>query len=191
MIKKRELLLLVVLLLGGCATKQNSIHTNDQNSSHGDMQSKMVEYVNYIRQKGATCAPPAPPLHYNQSLEQAAKSHAKDMALNRKLSHKGSGTDTDLAKRAAGVGSTHIERILYFGYPNKVGNLLGETITYTKLKRSGSNDYFSHFKRAIKNLMDDRVHCETVMNPRFTDVGMGMYKGNDRYYFVMDLGERK
>ena len=190
MIKKIEFLLLALLLLGGCATKQNSIHANDQNNSHGDMQSKMVAYVNNIRQKGATCAPPAGTLVYNSSLERAAQAHAKDLALNNKFSHTGSGTATDPAKSAIGVGSSHIERILYFGYPNKPGKLLGENLSYTKFKKHGTQDYYTHFKNAIKNLMSDRTHCENIMNPRFTDIGMGMYKSDDRYYFVMNLGER-
>ena len=190
MIKALTLLLIVLFALSGCATKQNSVNKESTRAASSDIQSKMVAYVNSIRQKGAVCAPPAPPLTYNILLERAAQAHAKDMALNNKLSHTGSGTATDPAKSAVGVGSSHIERILYFGYPNKVGNLLGENITYTKFKSVGSKDYFTNFKQAIKNLMNDRTHCEIIMNPRFSDIGMGMYKTDDRFYFVMDLGER-
>ena len=190
MIKALSLFFILLLTLGGCATKQNSLNSGSAGASSSDMQARMVAYVNSIRQKGAVCAPPAPALAYNSSLERAAQAHAKDMALNNKLSHTGSGTATDPAKSAIGVGSSHVERILYFGYPNKVGNLLGENITYTKFSKSGTEDYFTNFKAAISTIMHDRAHCEIVMNPRFTDIGMGMYKTDDRFYFAMDLGER-
>lgn len=181
---------MMLITLVGCATKEINLNGVNQGDSYDSVQSRMVAYVNSIRQKGAVCAPPAPPLAYSSALERAAQAHAKDMALNNKLSHTGSGTVTDPAKSAVGVGSSHVERILYFGYPNKVGNLLGENITYVKFKSTGSQDYFTNFKKAIQNLVKDRTHCEIIMNPRFTDIGMGMYKTDDRFYFAMDLGER-
>ena len=180
----------LLVLFSACATDGSSLNSENRISSSSDMQSKMVAYVNTIRQQGATCAPPAAPLAYNSSLERAAQAHAKDMALNNRLSHTGSGTATDPAKSAVGVGSTHVERILYFGYPKKEGKLLGENITYTKFNIVKTQDYMTNFKKAVKNVIDDRVHCEILMNPRFTDIGMSMYKSDDRYYFVMNLGER-
>ena len=189
MLKIVSIIFTLLFFFTSCATKGSAINSDNRASNISDMQSRMVAYVNTIRQKGAMCAPPAPALNYNSSLERAAQEHAKDMALNNRFSHTGSGTSTDLAKSAVGVGSSHIERIIYFGYPNKPGKLLGEVLSYTKVKDHG-DDYFAHFKHAIKNLINDRTHCEIVMNPRFSDVGMGMYKSDDRYYFVMNLGEK-
>jgi uncharacterized protein YkwD len=184
-------ILALLLSVNGCATKQDGIGNSNTNNTSMSTESRMVQYVNSIRQKGATCAPPAPPLRLNSALEAAAAAHAKDMALNNTLSHTGSGTATDPAKSALGAGSTHIDRILYFGFPNKPGRLLGEDLTYSKFSISKSKDYFVNFKKAMTNLMNDRVHCESIMNPRFTDVGMAMYKSDDRYYFAMTLGEIK
>ena len=180
----------LLFLFNACATDGSSVESENRISSSSDMQSKMVAYVNSIRQKGAVCSPPAAPLSYNSSLERAAQAHSKDMALNNKLSHTGSGTATDPAKSAVGVGSTHIERILYFGYPNKTGHLLGENVTYTKFSKTKSKDYFTNFKAAMETIMHDRAHCEIVMNPRFNDIGMGLYATDDRVYFTMALGER-
>ncbi len=184
-------MLALLLGLSGCATKQENIGNGNINDTSISTQSRMAQYVNSIRQQGATCAPPAAPLRLNSALESAAAAHAKDMALNNTLSHTGSGTASDPAKSALGVGSTHVDRILYFGFPNKPGSLLGENISYSKFRISGSKDYFVNFKKVISNIMHDRTHCEIMMNPRFTDIGMAMYKSDDRYYFAMTLGENK
>jgi len=188
----RSVLMLALLFgLNGCATKQESIANVDINNTTITSDAKMVSYINNIRSKGATCAPAAPPLQFNSALKAAAAAHAKDMALSQKLSHIGSGTATDPAKKSIGVGSTHIDRILYFGFPKRVNKLVGEEITYTKFNITGSQNYDVNFKKAISNLMNDREHCKNIMNRRFTDIGMAMYKANDRYYFVMDLGENR
>lgn len=184
-------ILALLLAVNGCATKQDGIANSNTNNTSMSTESRMAQYVNSIRQNGATCAPPAAPLRLNSALEAAAAAHAKDMALNNTLSHTGSGTATDPAKSALGVGSTHVDRILYFGFPNKPGRLLGENITYSKFRTTGTKDYFANFKNAISTIVKDRTHCEIMMNPRFTDIGMAMYKSDDRYYFAMTLGEIK
>lgn len=184
-------ILILLLGLSGCATKQENISNGDINNTSMSIQSRMAQYVNSIRQQGATCAPPAAPLRLNSALESAAAAHAKDMALNNSFSHTGSGTASDPAKSALGVGSTHVERILYFGFPHKPERLVGENLAYSKFRTTGTKDYYTNFKHAISNLINDRAHCEIIMNPRFTDIGMAMYKSDDRYYFAMTLGENK
>ncbi len=180
----------LLFFFSACATNKSSLNKENRIDSRSNMQSKMLAYVNNIRQNGATCAAPASPLTYNSFLQKSAEAHARDMAINNKLSHTGSGTETDPAKKSIGIGSTYVERILYFGYPNKPGKLLGESLAFTKFNKNSKKDYYDHFKEAVKNLMNDTTHCKIIMNPRFSNVGMSMQRGKDGYYLVIDLGEK-
>jgi len=187
-----------ILLIVGCAKEQN-INIDSKNRankpfetySDSNFKSKAIAYINSIRQKGAPCAPFAPPLRLNSHLEAAANAHAKDMAINNFLKHTGSGTIVDIAKPSNGVGSLFFERIIFFGYPVKPKQLTGENITYTKIKVVGTKDEFTHFKRAVNNLIADPPHCVIFMNPRFQDVGIGLFKTDKRYYWVLDFAEAK
>ncbi len=185
--------LVALLSLSGCATKEGNLSqpqaATNINITDNTMESKMVAYVNSLRAKGATCGPAAPRLNLNSALKHAASSHAKDMALNSIFSHSGSGTATDPAKSALGVGSSHIERFLYFGFPNKPGKLVGEVLGKSKFTVTHTKDFMANAKHAINNLMKDQPHCEIIMNPRFTDIGIGVYKNDGAYYVDIDLGE--
>jgi uncharacterized protein YkwD len=151
---------------------------------------RALNYINTIRANGTKCSPPAPPLRLNKNLEDAANAHAYDMAMNNFLRHEGSGTQTDPAKPVNKIGSIFYERILFFGYPAKPYDLTGENITYTKITAK-NKDLFKHFKKAVKIFLDDPPHCKIFMNPRFQDIGIGFFKTNKRYYWVLDYGERK
>jgi len=148
-----------------------------------------VNYINQVRAKGAVCAPPAPPLNSNYYLERAAFAHANDMATNHFLSHTGSGTQTDPARKAPGVGSNFFERILFFGYPAKKYDLVGENITYIKDSIVSSKKKFESFKKAIDSFLKDPAHCRILMEPRFKDVGVGYKSDGKGLYWVIDLGE--
>ena len=197
--RKTLLLASIVAIISnsGCSTNTpastiNSSVPNVSNSiSLGSQKEQMLSYINQIRAKGAVCAPPAGPLSWNNTLEQVAQSHVKDMALNDTVTHMGSGTSLDPAKSGIGMGSTFIDRIKYFGYSVKTGQLVGENLTKTSVKMTKSNEIIPNFKRAIANLINDKPHCEIIMNPRFKDIGMAMFKRGDNYYFTMELAERQ
>jgi len=150
---------------------------------------EFLKMVNEIRAKGAYCAPAAPPLRLNNYLETAAAAHAKDMALHGFLGHIGSGTQTDPAKKAPGIGSYFMDRILFFGYPAKSYDQVGENATLTKDKQNYKFPLKTHFKKALELYVNDPPHCKILLNPRFKDVGIGVYKSGKKYYWVMDLGE--
>ncbi len=149
---------------------------------------ELLAMINAIRVSGTYCAPATSPLRLNKYLEQAAISHARDMALNNFLSHIGSGTSSDPARKAPGVGSNFMERIIFFGYPMRAYDLVGENVTLTKTKRQRLS-IKKHFQKALKLYVEDPPHCKILMNPRFRDVGIGVYKKGKKYYWVMDLGE--
>jgi len=151
---------------------------------------KMLQYVNSVRAKGAKCMGASSPLKWSNSLEKAAKSHSTDMAMNNFLQHYGSGTIYDEAGYKKGKRSTFIDRIEYFGFPLNPGELIGENLALIYRKK-GSSSLMSNFKRAVKNWLDDRPHCIILMNPRFTNIGIGYYKKGNKYYFSMDLVEVK
>lgn len=179
-----------------CSTKNSSIGSKKSVSNTykannlSSYTEQMLSYINKVRANGAVCAQPAGPLQWSSKLEQAAKSHVKDMALNDTVSHIGSGTALDPAKSDIGIGSTFIDRIKYFGYNVKTGQLVGENLTKTYIKLTKSDKLIPNFKRAITNLINDKPHCEIIMNPRFNDVGMAMFKRGDMYYFTMELAQR-
>lgn len=178
--------LMALFFLSGCATKPEIPNTN---TTLGSYQSQMKAYVNNIRANGTICGSPTQGLQENSALKSAALAHARDMAYNNFLSHTGSGTVSDPAKSAVGAGSDHVQRILYFGYPHKVGYLLGEAIANVPFRKTKTQDYMINFKYAISKIIHDRAHCELLMNPHFNYVGMAMVKGSDSYYFVMDLAQ--
>ena len=185
-----------LILNSGCSnstsnsTLKKSVPNISNVSSIDSYRGKMLSYVNQIRTRGAVCAAPTTPLEWNKVLENAAKSHSIDMAESGVVSHAGSGSIYDPAKSAIGIGSTFIDRIKYFGYPVKPGLLVGENLSRTNIKLTKSDKLMPNFKMAIQNLINDRPHCEIIMNPRFNDVGMYIVKKGNYYYFTMELGEK-
>jgi len=67
------------------------------------------------------------------------------MSVNKFISHLGSGSMYDLAKKAPGQKSNFYDRIIYAGYPIKPSELAGEILTYTKDRIVGSKDVYEHF----------------------------------------------
>jgi uncharacterized protein YkwD len=191
-LKNFATIFLAAFILSNCsATKpklknHKIINTNNINSSFSNY---AINYINKIRSQNSSCANATTPLNYNNALEAAAMAHAKDMALNKYLEHHGSGNLSDVAKKENN--SKFYERILFFGYPAKTYDLVGEGITYTKYKTYKTKNINKLFKYAMDSLMKDYEHCKIIMNPRFQDVGVGYYQAKDRVYWVLDFGETK
>ena len=184
-----------IIFMSACSINKSSVSLKQHNSvalsniNISPYKSQMLYYINQLRGGKAKCAPPAPPLRWNDSLEKAATVHSRDMAINHMLSHSGSGTSYDIAKPMPGTSSSFIDRINYFGYKTKEYMLVGENITTVPISKTKTQDLMANFKHAVDNIVNDKTHCEILMNPRFKYIGMGMYKANDKYYFTMDLAE--
>lgn len=178
--------LAVIISNSGCSSKDTAAPVNKNVLNIANMSS----YISDIRVKGSTCAAPAKPVRWSSTLATIAKSHVKDIAEMGKMTHNGSGSMLDPARPSINVGSTFVDRMKYFGYGTKVGQLVGENLAKTSIKLTKSDKPMPNFKRAIANLMKDRVHCESIMNPRFNEIGMAIHRKGDHYYFVMELGER-
>jgi len=137
---------------------------------------RFLSAINAIRAKGAMCAPPAPPVNYDNRLEAAARSHTQDMSYHHFVNHTGSD------------GSNFLQRIGRYGYPANPGNILGEVLTFTKMSISNTNDKQISFERAMENFLQSPNHCRIIMNPRMRDVGVGYTQSAAGYYWVLEFG---
>ena len=196
--RKRLILIsaIATILFNSCANSTKNVSTKKEHplvlSSEADKYNQqMLSYINTIRIQGTSCAKPTSPLVYNYSLDQAAKAHARDMAVNGFLGHTGSGTSYDLAKTALGKGSTFTDRLAYFGYPQNTNFLVGENVTKVSIKTTKTTDIMPNFKKAMEKIINHKTHCVILMNPRFNDIGIGMVRRGEDYYFVMDLGQSR
>ncbi len=184
--------LIVISIFSSC-TSNNSVVSVDSsiNSNFIAEKQMMLNIINKARVEGAKCSQPVAPLNWNNYLASAAVNHSSDMAISTFFSHGGSGNVVDVAKSNLNSKSTFIDRIKYFGYPTRPGMLVGENITVVysseRLKNKKSEDYF---KEAIKHWLDDPVHCNVLMNSRFSNVGIAYTKGKEKYYFTAVFAEK-
>ncbi len=131
-----------------------------------ELEFQMVALVNEARAAGQSCGhlgyfPPAPPLAPNDLLAAAARAHSEDMATNDYVSH--TGLD----------GSQPSDRIFRQGYLWSRG---GENIAAGKI--------FFNASRANQGLLDSPGHCANLMNPGYTEIGVGVASEYDSYWGI-------
>lgn len=111
--------------------------------------------------------PPAPALTWNEQLESAALSHARDMYRYKYFDHKSRN------------GKTIRERIEAAGY--RLNDL--QSYSYGENIAAG--------QRSIEQVMTGWIkspgHCKNLMNPNFREIGVAQ----DNYYWVQNFGMRK
>jgi len=131
---------------------------------------EFLDNINHVRQKGCNCGttfmPPAPPLVWNDELEEAAIGHAADMAKNNYFSHN------------SRDGRTSDRRMIDAGYSYKgfKSFAVGENIAQGQLSIAQVMDGWFH----------SPGHCKNLMNRDYKEVGVAKY--ND--YWVQDFGGR-
>jgi len=132
--------------------------------SSSDIQVKMLAYINEIRAQGCTCGstyfPPASPLTWNFSLQQAAERHASDMSTNQTTTHTGSD------------GSTAPDRITAAGY---------SYLTWAESLATG----YASIEEVMQAWMDSPGHCANILDSRLTEVGVAQ----ENCYWVQVFGE--
>lgn len=113
--------------------------------------SRALHLVNEARARGARCGgryfPPAPALQLSSVLAGVALRHAADMARHGYFEH----TDSR--------GESPADRVRAVGYKER---LVGENIAY------GTES----IDETIKGWLDSPDHCENIMDPRFTEMGI-------------------
>ena len=113
------------------------------------------------------------PLKWNEKLYKAAYEHNVDMSKSGKISHTGSGSESDHTAKInhLGRGSTYKERVLGNGY------------TFTQLKENitvGTN--IDSAKKAVEMWLNSAGHCKNLMDANVTDMGMShVYEENSTY----------
>jgi uncharacterized protein YkwD len=110
----------------------------------------ILAQVNAARASARSCGTqqfaPAPPVHWNPQLGQAALAHSRDMAARRYFSHR------------AKDGSQAGERAARAGY---AWQRVGENIAFGQ----------STPDEAVAGWLDSPGHCANIMNPGFTEMG--------------------
>jgi uncharacterized protein YkwD len=116
-----------------------------------ELAERALQLVNAARARGARCGArpyaPAPPLTLSQTLDGVAFGHAADMAVHNYFEH------VDL------TGQSPADRVRATGYREQ---LVGENIAYGP----------QTVEEVVQGWLDSPDHCENVMDPRFTQMGL-------------------
>ncbi|MBB5394167.1 CAP domain-containing protein [Mucilaginibacter sp. AK015] len=143
----------------------------NRTDEHSLFKQEFLDLINQTRAKGCKCGdtyfPPAPPMVWNNDLEEAAKGHAKDMARQNYFSHESKD------------GRTMNTRIINAGYVFKGWKsfMIGENIAF------GQNS----IPEVMAGWFKSEGHCRNLMNPGFKEVGVAEYNK----YWVQDFGGRE
>ncbi len=138
---------------------------------NSSFKNEFLARINKTRAQGCRCGttymPPAPPLVWNDQLEDAAKGHAKDMDKRDYFDH----TSKD--------GRSIEDRIFDAGYDYNgyKSFAIGENIA--KGQESIAEVHVGWFKSP--------GHCKNLMNPAFKEVGIAERNS----YWVQDFGGRE
>jgi uncharacterized protein YkwD len=131
---------------------------------------EVIDLVNQRRAAGATCGSrrmsPAPPLARQQQLTNSARSHAEDMAKRNYFDH------------FSPEHKSPFERMQAAGY---TGTTMGENISEGQPTA----------KMVVDDWMQSEHHCDNIMSPAFTQLGVGYYytpSGKYKHYWVQNFG---
>ena len=124
---------------------------------------ELLRLVNEARAQTQVCGSealaPVAPLTLNEQLNQAAQGHSNDMATNNFLAHTGSN------------GSSFNQRIEAQGY---IFSFAGENVAAGK----------STAQETMQQWLNSEGHCRNIMNPNFTQMGVGFAENSASQYRV-------
>lgn len=139
----------------------------------GAVAARVLNLANRARAAGRRCGPkdfPAvPPLTLSSQLNDVARAHARDLARHNMLSHAGSD------------GSSPSERVTRAGYAWRT---VGENVA------AGPTTPES----VMEGWLASPGHCENLMSPRFTEMGLGYVvdeKSASGVYWAQVFGARR
>jgi len=126
---------------------------------------RVLQLVNAARTHGRRCGgevfPAVAPVRLSSTLERAAREHVRDMASHNFFEHEGSD------------GSSPTQRLARTGYRWR---LTGENIAYGPTSAD----------EVVSGWLASPGHCENIMEPRFTEMGIafavGWTRGNPVYW---------
>lgn len=138
-----------------------------------EYEQEVLALINEQRIAGATCGalgefPRVPRLEMNQKLRRAARTHSLWMGRN-SVSHKSSGGP---------IGDTPDQRMERAGYRGWWA--LGENVAAGQTSPA----------EVVADWMESERHCANIMNPDFTEVGIGYAYVEGTYwtYWTQDFG---
>lgn len=155
----------MLMMLGFTLTSMTGTTADD------DFKEEFLQRINAVRRTGCNCGTqrmaPAPPLVWNNQLEDAAEGHAKDMARKKYFSHESKD-------------GRHIQdRIMNAGY------------NYKGYRSFAIAENIAYGQRSIEEVQNGWFkspgHCKNLMNPDLKEVGVAE-KNN---YWVQDFGGRE
>jgi uncharacterized protein YkwD len=130
---------------------------------------ELLQRINLARARPRRCGnksfAPAPPLQSNSLLRSAAEAHAQDMVSHDYFAHQGHD------------GSTPAQRVSATGYRYQ---LIGENIAAGPETAA----------QAADGWLASPAHCENIMEPRFTESGVGYAantSGTPQIYWVQEF----
>jgi uncharacterized protein YkwD len=181
LIKLLSAIILSTLFIG-CGTTDNNVAiagVEHRQINISVQQQELVDAINKARSVQRDCYPaddtqgvvgPSPKLYWNDELYAAALEHSTDLAMSDTFSHYGSGTEYDITGN--GEPSLFYERIVTNGYSNYY--TVGENI-------AGG-------QKTLEEVMDAWLaspgHCENIMNPNYTEVGVAIVTEADSTYGI-------
>jgi uncharacterized protein YkwD len=159
--------LIAVALTSGASASDAVVGRN----SGAVIRARVVELVNAARGKPRRCGTErfaaAPPVSASRQLNDAAASHARDMARRKFFEHRGSN------------GSQPKDRVRSAGYQPR---LTGENIAYGP----------ESAEEVVAGWLGSPGHCANIMDSRFQDIGVGLATGRKRgqIYWAQTFGAR-
>jgi len=123
------------------------------------------------------------PISWNDKLYSAAYAHVQDLVHSQTFAHSGSGTESDWAGFPLGIQSTQVERVESYGYEWRG---LGENL--------GGGASIKTADDIVTAWLESDSHCENLMNPDFTEMGMvKLTNPNSLYtnYWAQNFGTPK
>jgi uncharacterized protein YkwD len=142
-----------------------------QDADKDRFQQEFLDRINQARSKGCNCGrtyfPPAPPLSWNDQLEDAAHGHARDMSKRNYFSH------------TSKNGRSMSDRIIAAGYTFKgfKSFVVGENIAQGQMS----------IAEVMTGWLKSEGHCRNLMNPAFKEIGVSEVD----HYWVQDFGGRE
>ena len=140
------------------------------------LKSAYLKAVNDARTKPQDCGtkgsfPATTALKWNEKLYKAGYEHMQDLIESQTFAHAGSGTESDWTGYALGKESDLIERAENYDYN---WARLGENL--------GGGTSISQVEEMVQGWLESDYHCENLMNPNFTEVGVVMIKKEGSLY---------
>jgi uncharacterized protein YkwD len=176
----------------GCGSTDNNVAIAGVENRQIDISvehQELVDAINKARSVQRDCYPnddsrgvvgPSPKLYWNDDLYASALEHSTDLAESNTFSHYGSGTSSDIT--GDGKPSIFYERIVANGYSNYYS--VGENIA------GGQKD----LNEVMEAWLASPGHCENIMNPNYTEVGVAVVtKADSTYgiYWTQNFGSKR